>query len=189
MRSGSAEIIKYGAVCSAPLFERLERGDLEKVLARDADVLCQTVAECVRLKADVVHRDEFDKKGIRNVLNFGHTVGHALELAVEGALTHGEAISVGMIAATHMARALELCPKTFFQRLEELLTRAALPTMYPDEPHLFERMLAAMHHDKKFQHGRNLFVLPVGVGAWEARENVPWETVHAAIRAILVPQM
>jgi 3-dehydroquinate synthase len=189
LRSGCAEIIKYGAVCSAPLFARLEKGGLEKVLARDAGTLPEIVAECVRLKADVVQRDEFDKRGIRNVLNFGHTIGHALELTVDAALTHGEAISIGMIAATHIAMKLGTCEKEFFDRLLALLTRADLPVSYPDAPHLFERVLEAMNHDKKFQHGRNLFVLPTGVGGWEPREDVAWETVHAAMRAVLVPQM
>jgi len=189
MRSGCAEIIKYGAVCSEKLFERLENGGLEKLLARDPEVLPEIVAECVRLKAGVVERDEFDKRGIRNVLNFGHTVGHALELAAEGALTHGEAISVGMIAATQIARQLDRCDRSFYERLAALLTRARLPTTHPDEPHLFDRVLANINHDKKFQGGRNLFVLPTNIGAWEPRENVPWDIVHTALRTILVPQL
>jgi 3-dehydroquinate synthase len=189
MRSGCAEIIKYGAVCSGQLFEQLENGALQKLLEREPQTLRDIVAACVRLKADVVERDEFDKRGIRNVLNFGHTVGHALELAADGALTHGEAISVGMIAAVHIARELGTCDPSFGARLKALLTNAALPVKHSDEPDLFERVLANMNHDKKFQHGRNLFVLPTRVGAWEPRENVPWEIVHAAIRAVLVPRM
>jgi 3-dehydroquinate synthase len=110
-------------------------------------------------------------------------------LAADGALTHGEAISVGMIAAVHIARELGTCDPSFGARLKALLTNAALPVKHSDEPDLFERVLANMNHDKKFQHGRNLFVLPTRVGAWEPRENVPWEIVHAAIRAVLVPRM
>jgi 3-dehydroquinate synthase len=87
LRSGTAEIIKYGAVCSSSLFEQLERGDLEKILARDQNALVDIVTQSVALKARVVEQDEFDKKGIRNVLNFGHTIGHGLELSA-GLRTH-----------------------------------------------------------------------------------------------------
>jgi 3-dehydroquinate synthase len=106
IRSGVAEVIKYGAVCSAELFEELESGALEKLLALDPQVLTEIVAQCCQLKADVVTQDEFDKKGIRNVLNFGHTIGHALEMAAEYRLKHGEAISIGMVAATRLSIAL-----------------------------------------------------------------------------------
>ena len=79
---------------------------MEKLLALDDSVLADIVAQCVTLKARVVEQDEFDKKGIRNVLNFGHTIGHALELSADYALTHGEAIAIGMIAATRLAQEL-----------------------------------------------------------------------------------
>jgi 3-dehydroquinate synthase len=114
IRSGASEVIKYGAVCSRALFEMLERGALEMLLALDPETLTDVVAQCVRLKAEVVQRDEFDKKGIRNVLNFGHTIGHALELSADYALTHGEAISIGMVAATRLALALGKCDQSFF---------------------------------------------------------------------------
>jgi 3-dehydroquinate synthase len=81
IRSGAAEVIKYGAVCSEPLFAQLEKGGLEALLQLEPATLIDIVAQCVKLKADVVAQDEFDKKGIRNVLNFGHTIGHALELS------------------------------------------------------------------------------------------------------------
>ena len=81
VRSGASEIIKYGAVCSRALFEQLESGALERLLALDPATLVDVVAQCVALKARVVEQDEFDKMGIRNVLNFGHTIGHALELS------------------------------------------------------------------------------------------------------------
>jgi 3-dehydroquinate synthase len=112
-RSGMAEVIKYGAVCSAPLFVQLEEGKLEKAFESDHDVLQDIVVQCVRLKAEVVCRDELDKRGIRNVLNFGHTFGHALELSAHGLLTHGEAISIGMVAAARLAVALGVASRRF----------------------------------------------------------------------------
>jgi len=185
LRSGASEIIKYGAVCSASLFEQLECGDLEKLLARDRDVLVDIVTRCVALKARVVEQDEFDKKGIRNVLNFGHTIGHALELSADYALTHGEAISIGMIAATRMAREIAMVDESFAQRLESLITRAGLPIHYPGHHDLFDRVKRALQLDKKFREGRNVFVLPTKVGAWEQRENIDWALVDSAIRSAI----
>ena len=185
IRSGTSEVIKYGAVCSRELFEQLESGDLEKLIALEPPALQDIVAQCIRLKARVVEQDEFDKKGIRNVLNFGHTIGHALELSADYSLTHGEAISIGMVAATRLAIALGKCDQTFFDRLFSLLVRAGLPTTYPDAPGLFDRVLRAMQLDKKFRDGKNLFVLPTGAGSWEQQENVPWPLVHDALRSVL----
>ena len=185
VRSGASEVIKYGAVCSVALFEQLENGDLEKLLALDPAVLTDISAQCVALKARVVERDEFDKKGVRNVLNFGHTIGHALELSADYALTHGEAIAIGMIAATRIARALGFCDESFATRLRGLFDRAALPVSFPGNARLFDRVLAAMRMDKKFRDGKNLFVLPTGVGAWRQAENIAQPLIDDAVNAAL----
>ncbi len=182
LRSGTAEIIKYGAVCSQSLFDDLEAGALEKLLAQNPETLVDIVARCVQLKANVVAQDEFDKLGIRNVLNFGHTIGHALELSAHYALTHGEAISIGMAAATRLALQLGLCDALFQTRLEALLLRAGLPLSYPGHPELFEPMLRALQLDKKFRNGKNLFVLPTAPGAWKQVEDIPWPLVHATMQ-------
>lgn len=186
LRSGLAEVIKYGAVCSRMLFEQLEAGGIERLLLRDSTTLTEIVSRCVRLKADVVEKDEFDKLGIRNVLNFGHTVGHALELSADYTLTHGEAISVGMVAAARIARRLEMIDDIIVDRLMRLITKAGLPNSYPDRPGLFDRVIRAMQMDKKFRDGKNLFVLPTAIGAWEPRENVDWSLVHECIRSVLI---
>ena len=185
LRSGTSEVIKYGGVCSASLFEQLERGDLEKLLALDPAVLTDIVAQCVALKARVVEQDEFDKKGIRNVLNFGHTIGHGLELSADYELTHGEAIAIGMIAATRLAVRLGVCPQSFLDRLQPLIERAGLPVSFADKPGLFDRVVRAMQMDKKFRDGKNVFVLPTGIGSWQQVENVDWATVHEVVRSVL----
>ncbi len=185
VRSGTSEVIKYGAVCSASLFEQLERGDLEKLLALDAATLSDVVAQCVALKARVVEQDEFDKKGIRNVLNFGHTIGHGLELSVDYALAHGEAVAIGMIAATRLAVRLGVCEQAFLERLQPLIERAKLPAFFPEHPGLFDRIIRAMQMDKKFRDGKNVFVLPTGIGAWRQVEDIDWALVHEAVRSVL----
>ena len=185
LRSGTSEVIKYGAVCSAALFEQLEAGALEELLARDPATLIDIVAQCVALKARVVEQDEHDQKGIRNVLNFGHTIGHALELSADYTLTHGEAIAIGMIAATRLAIAIGQTDARFLGRLEALIVRAGLPTSHVAAPGLFDRILRAMQMDKKFRDGKNVFVLPTQPGAWQQRENVDWTLVHEAVRSVL----
>jgi 3-dehydroquinate synthase len=185
IRSGAAEVIKYGAVCSASLFEQLEKGDLERLLNLDPSALLNIVAQCVALKARVVEQDEFDKQGIRNVLNFGHTIGHALELSANYDLTHGEAISIGMIGATRIAVELQMVDREFADRLEALIVRAELPTRYSGHADLFDAVRRALQLDKKFREGRNVFVLPTGVGRWEQRENIDWGLVDEAIRGCL----
>jgi 3-dehydroquinate synthase len=102
-RSGLAEVIKYGMILDAPFFEYLEAhgGELNE---RDPGVLRHVVARCCRLKADVVEQDEFERTGLRAVLNYGHTFGHAFEaLAGYGELLHGEAVAIGMIYASRLA--------------------------------------------------------------------------------------
>jgi 3-dehydroquinate synthase len=208
IRSGMAEVIKYGAVCSAELFGSLEQGALEKLIALDAPTLTDIVARCVRLKADVVEQDELDRLGIRNVLNFGHTIGHAIELSAansditdplarrQAAPSHGEAIAIGMIAASRLACALGVVDETFDGRLRALIRRAGLPislsdfrtkepSPVPDHMDLFDRIMRALQRDKKFRDGRNLFVLPTGIGSWAPRENVDWALVHECVRAVL----
>ena len=208
IRSGMAEVIKYGAVCSRALFEQLEAGALEKMLALDAPTLTDIVAQCVRLKADVVEQDELDNRGIRNVLNFGHTIGHAIELSAanpdiadphdrrNAAPSHGEAIAIGMIAATNLARALGVVEGVFASRLRALIERAGLPVSFPDfraqqpspvpdHADLFDRIVRALQLDKKFRDGKNLFVLPTGIGSWAPRENVDWALVHECVRGVL----
>jgi 3-dehydroquinate synthase len=185
LRSGASEVIKYGAVCNASLFAQLEGGDLERLLALEPAAVNDIVAQCVALKARVVERDEFDKKGIRNVLNFGHTIGHALELSADYALTHGEAIAIGMIAASRLAARLGVCAPGFLERLQPLLERAGLPVSFPDVPELFDRIIRAMQMDKKFRDGKNVFVLPTDVGAWRQVEDVDWTLVHEAVRSVL----
>ena len=186
LRSGMSEVVKYGAVCSRALFEDLERGALEKMLDLDGATLVEVVTRCVELKARVVEQDEFDKKGIRNVLNFGHTIGHALELSADYALTHGEAIAIGMVAATRIARALDYCTADFESRLRGLIERVGLPTVFADAPGLSDRVMAAMRMDKKFREGRNVFVLPTGIGEWRQAEGVPDALIESAVRAALV---
>jgi 3-dehydroquinate synthase len=161
--AGAAEVIKYAAIRDARLFDRLERqiGDL---LALDPEVVVPVIADCVRHKAAVVSEDEREERGGRAVLNFGHTVGHAIEALTEyRELLHGEAVAIGMAAAARVSCGLGRCRPETVERLARLLKRAGLPTDIPSG--LTPAALAlAVRTDKKSADGRIRFVCLEEVG-------------------------
>ena len=162
-RSGLAEIIKCGIVQDAALFSFLERTSISR-LRRSDRLLGWLVARAVRVKASVVERDERDSKGIRVVLNLGHTLGHAIEAAshFSGDYTHGEAISVGMCAAAEVARRMGLLHAAAANRIENLLRRVGLPTTLRGVG--LQQITKAMAHDKKWAQGAHRWVLPTWIG-------------------------
>jgi 3-dehydroquinate synthase len=171
-RAGLAEVIKYGIIYDARLFARLER-DLPRLLRRDAGVLAAVVARCCQIKAEVVRQDETET-GLRAILNFGHTIGHAIEnISGYGKYLHGEAISIGQVAAAKLSAELAGLPADDAARIESLFIRAGLPVALrlsaPDRA----RLLAAMQLDKKVSGGEVKFVLARGIGAVEGGHEVP----------------
>jgi 3-dehydroquinate synthase len=163
LAAGMAEVIKHGAIRDAALFERLER-DLERVLALDDEALLLDVLErAIAVKADVVARDERET-GVRTHLNFGHTLGHAVE-ALRGyrGVLHGEAVAMGMVFAARRSEALGIAPAGLAERIRELLVRAGLPTELPPFPR--RAYLSALRVDKKREDARIRFVVLKGIGA------------------------
>ena len=178
-RAGLGEVVKYGVILDATLFEYLEAHAAE-VLARQHDVLAQVIACCCRLKAEVVTQDEREETGIRAVLNYGHTVGHALEsLSGYGTLLHGEAISIGMTCAARLAEKLGRVDAEFSARQRRLLEAFGLPIALP--PLDRDKILEAMKHDKKVQHGRLRLVLPDRLGHVELVEDIAAGDLRAAL--------
>lgn len=170
IQSGTAEIIKYGVVCDGGHFDYLEQ-HLEKLLDLDPVVTSTIVKKCVKLKADVVCQDPKDDRDHRIVLNFGHTIGHAIEMAADLKMTHGEAISIGMVGATRLAIKLQMCSKDILTRLVTLLNRAGLPKSAKSHGHNLDLdlVLETMKKDKKAVDGNLRFVLPTAIGNWEVR--------------------
>lgn len=179
-RSGLSEIIKYGVIDDRALFEFLER-KLDACLAGTLAADRFMVERCARIKARVVSKDERETRGLRTVLNFGHTIGHALETATGYTrLTHGEAIAVGMVCAGDMSRRLGLWSSSDQDRLIRLFERTGLPTAIRNvTPRLVER---ALQHDKKFADGRMRWVLPTRLGSVTVTTQVPVALVRATIR-------
>jgi len=163
-RAGLAEVVKKGMVLDHGLFERLE-DQVERVRARDASVMTDIVARCVELKADVVERDETEQ-GMRRVLNFGHTVGHAIERATEySRFLHGEAVAMGMVAAARISERVGACASDAVSRLKALLTALGLETEIPQDIDRRD-LAAAIAHDKKARDSKVTFIVCDGGGGW-----------------------
>ena len=171
-RAGLAEVIKYGIICDAGLFRLLER-DLPRLLRREPRSLAAVVARCCEIKADVVRQDETEG-GLRAILNFGHTIGHALEaISRYGKYLHGEAIAIGQVAAAKLSSQVLGLPEADVARIERLFQRAGLPTQVKLNAPQQRKLLAAMRLDKKVSHGEVKFVLARRIGEVEFGHPVP----------------
>jgi shikimate kinase/3-dehydroquinate synthase len=180
-REGWAEIVKYGMILDADLFEMLEK-QTSVLHARDAALLTKIITRCIQLKMEVVRRDERDG-GLRNILNYGHTFGHALEALTDyGTFLHGEAVAVGMEVAAEIAVARDLLTKGQALRQHQLLQALKLPVHCPGIS--TELMLEKMQRDKKVRSGHMRWVLPTRIGHAEVYDDIPIEVVQHAIATV-----
>jgi len=170
LRSGMAEVIKTAVIGDPALFEFLER-DLDAVLNRDPRALVEVITHCAAYKSRIVELDERERRQ-RTILNYGHTIGHAVEAAAGlGRITHGEAVAIGMALEARLAQPLGLTPATTVQRQNELLRRAGLPVA---APRVSGRALwRAMALDKKVRNGMVRFPLLKGIGEVLLEQEVP----------------
>ena len=178
--AGMAEVAKMAMILDADLFSRLEQTG-PALGPADAEALAPIVARSIELKAEVVERDERES-GDRMLLNYGHTVGHALEAgAGYGALLHGEAVAIGMQAAAHIARGLGMLCAEDARRQEQLLRGLDLPLSWSAPA---EHVLSRLALDKKRAGSRQRWVLAERVGAGRIRDDVPPELAREAVLAI-----
>jgi 3-dehydroquinate synthase len=176
--SGLAEIVKHGVVLDADYFADVE-ANARALRARELPVLEQIVGGSCRLKASVVERDERESE-LRHVLNYGHTIGHALEAATGYArFAHGEAVSLGIVAEARLARRLGLASDDTVARQERLLAAVGLPVSASAID--TDAVVAAIGRDKKSRDGRVPFVLAPRIGAFRLVSDVP----EADVRAVL----
>jgi 3-dehydroquinate synthase len=179
LRSGLAEIIKYGAAFDVGFFSWLEK-HIEELLALDETALTEAISRSCRHKAGVVSRDETEQ-GERMLLNLGHTFGHAIESEqAYGGLLHGEAVAVGMCLAARLSTQLKRATKTDTERLISLLKRAGLPTNVPEGLDS-KALLARMQLDKKAVSGNLRLILWKALGRADVVNDVP----HDAILSVL----
>ena len=180
-RSGLAEIVKHGIVLDAGYFADVE-ASVAPLLARELATLHRIIAGSCRLKADVVERDEREAE-LRHVLNYGHTLGHAIEASTAYAVyTHGEAVALGIAGEARLAGRLGLADEGTVLRQERLLAAVGLPVRANRLD--AEAVLAAITRDKKARDGRVPFVLAPKIGAFRVVFDVPVDEVRAVLATL-----
>ena len=187
LRAGLAEVIKYGVIADADFFAWLEE-NIETALQLENGVLERIIERSCQLKAEVVSEDEreSDAIGRRAILNYGHTVGHAIEATTQyGEYLHGEAIAIGMEVAARLAKYLDICENAddLISRQTKLFQRAGLPTQLPANLN-FEKLYDAMLRDKKTRSGKLNFILPTKLGHVERVEGVPPSAVQQVLETM-----
>lgn len=183
LRSGLAEVIKYAIVADAELFHVLE-ARARSFSKTPTDSLIEIVSRCCSIKARIVEEDEREH-GVRSILNYGHTIGHALEsLTNYGHYTHGEAVAVGMIAAAKISREINATDQRTVDDQERLIASAGLPTQIDRsiEPHAIVQQL---NRDKKRLAGRVRWVLPKTMGEVFLTDQVPLDVVLDVLRGMV----
>ncbi len=175
--AGLAEVIKYGVISDRYLFELLEQ-NLEKILALDRELLTQIIVRSCENKARVVEADEREDD-YRAVLNFGHTIGHALEAATGyRQFLHGEAVGIGMVKAAALSVQQGFCDPKSFERITRLIKKAGLPTEFPPGMSV-SSLVQGMEVDKKATAGQIKFVISEGLGKTRFHWLAPGEILDA----------
>lgn len=183
LRSGLAEAIKYGVIKDRQLFEFIEK-NYKNILSLNKKALEFIVWRCSLIKSKIVSLDEKEHRGIRTILNYGHTIGHALEtIGGYKRYSHGEAVALGMIAAARISRKMNLINSRDRLRIEQLIFKVGLPTNIKKINKA--KLLTVLSRDKKFIRGRNRFVLPVSIGKVIVRENIPLAVINDVLDSII----
>lgn len=171
LAAGMAEALKHGVIADAAYFASVER-DAAAIKAKDPGVLERVVTRSVEIKAEIVAQDEREA-GIRAVLNFGHTVAHAIEATTKFEVLHGEAVAIGMVYEARLGERLGVTAAGTAERLRRALAAYGLPTAIPSGPSPSD-LLAAMQLDKKARAGAVRFALPQAVGAMHRPADQAW---------------
>lgn len=183
MRNGMAEAIKYGIIYDRKLFEYLEE-NCNKIFDTDTKTLMHVVERSSQIKAAVVLRDEKETKGVREILNFGHTIGHAIEAAGMFKLyQHGEAVALGMRVAADISVQKNMINQGVAARIERLISSVGLPERI--KAIKLSNIVRLMKHDKKFIGGQNRFVLVERIGKVSVVEGIDDSLIKLSIRKYL----
>ena len=179
-REGLAEVIKYGAIKDKNLFKLLEK-EYKNIIPAKSDLLSKIITRCIKIKADIVQKDPKEEKGIRTILNFGHTIAHALEASSQykGSIMHGEAVGMGMIAASNISYYLGYTTSKTQKRITHLLKNFNLPLKAKFN---IDKALEALSLDKKFTKGNIRMVLIENIGKVIVKEKIPLKLVKKYLK-------
>ena len=158
--NGLAEVVKSAIIQDRGFFAFIEQ-NLDKIKSLDEAILTEVVFRTAKIKAEIVKKDETDL-GIRHILNYGHTIGHAIETVSAFKINHGQAVAAGMLAAARISNKLGILDKNELVRLKDVILSTALPTEIPNLDR--ERLLQAIKQDKKVSKGKIKFILPKSIG-------------------------
>jgi 3-dehydroquinate synthase len=174
------EIVKCGIIKDRRLFSFVDK-NLKDILGARSEALEYIIFRSCSIKARVVERDEFDTKDLRAILNFGHTIGHAIEAAggFSGSVAHGRAVASGMVMASQIALELGMLKKQDHEKISALVRRVAIRTKI--RPARTRDILKSLAYDKKFIHGVNRFILPSKIGSVRVVDNVPQALIKKVI--------
>ena len=179
LRNGLAEVIKYGIISDSGFFAYLEKGMSKGFGPKDWENI---IFRCAKIKAEVVEKDEFERKGLREILNFGHTFGHAIEtLGGYKKYLHGEAVAVGMNLAAKLAARMKILSVAGQRSIEALLKKAGLPVRLK-EKYSPGKLIQVMLRDKKAKAGKPRFVLPEKIGKVKVFSNIPVSLVRRVMK-------
>ena len=183
IRSGMSEVIKCAVIKDLKLFKFLEKNH-KKIFQRHPSTLEAIIYAASRIKAEVVARDEKDISGYRSMLNFGHTLGHALEAAARYKnYNHGQAVSLGMLAALDLSKQLGLIDAPHLERVRNLIKLYGLPMRIKGVS--VARIIQAHYHDKKFSGPENKFVLITDIGKFKIVRNIKLDLIKEAVRRLI----
>lgn len=184
LRAGLAEAVKYAIIKDEKLFSFIEE-KYQSILSKDIETLEHLVYECAKIKAKIVEVDEREEKGLRTILNFGHTIGHAIEVAGDyNRYNHGEAIALGMLSAARISQNIGILNSAIYQRIANLITNIGLPQEITGIKE--KDVLKAYKLDKKFIGRTNRFVLIKGIGRTLIYKNVPERIIYNSIKELFI---
>ena len=184
VRNGLVEIVKYGVIKDRGFFSFIEK-NLTKILKFQSAALEHVIFKSCSIKARIVEKDELDRKDVRAILNFGHTLGHAIEAAsrYSKSITHGRAVAAGMAMASFIALRLGMLKEAEYKRIISLIKRVApeigIKHLRPKD------ILETLSYDKKFIHGVNRFILPKKIGRVLIINNIPEALIKKAIAKMM----
>lgn len=159
-KNGLAEIIKYAIILDRDLFMILE-SQMARLKSQDAELIEDVISRCAGIKSRITEKDEKDL-GLRNILNYGHTFGHAIETVSDFKIKHGSAVAIGMVAAALLSQKMGVLPYSALDKIKTVIIKAGLPITIPGMD--IKKMMQVMEHDKKKKDGKIKFILPESIG-------------------------
>jgi len=179
IKQGLAEAVKYGAIKDKGFFNFLKQNH-KKILKLNSACILELISTCASIKAKIVAEDEQEKRGLRTILNFGHTLAHALESSLQyKRLSHGEAVSLGMLYAAHLSKILKKCSQKEVAEIEEIIKLFSLPTKVKFNSATLYKSLT---YDKKFTSGKIRMVILRKIGTVEVIEGISPQDIKKTLR-------